>query len=190
MEQHCFEKKQPLAMQQQTVAAEEEIIQSFLQNGYPAITTNNFNDDITIITCINNGTVIRHFLKRIFNIADIEIYRRIFKFTLNNKNIQIINAYYKEHMPYMAFIYSYNNIGKSINSIMEILRIELTDRGLFMKENMRFISFNPQKIMEFLNMDFQKYQKGFQTKIQLNSWLSNHQVPSINTKEIIEFFNA
>jgi len=189
MEQTVFE-KQFLAMQQQNSAAEQEIIQSLLQNGYPAIPAKNFNNDITIITCINNGTIIRYFLKRIFNVSDIEIYKRIFKFTLNNKNIQIINAYYKEHMPYLAFIYSYNNIGKSINSILEFFDIELTDRGLFMKENMQFLSFNPQKITEFLNMDYEKYQTGFQSQIQLNNWLSKHQIPSMNNKEITDFFNA
>ena len=189
MEQTVFE-KQFLAMQQQNSAAEQEIIQSLLQNGYPAIPAKNFNNDITIITSINNGTVIRHLLKRLFNVSNIENYRRIFKFTINNKNIQIINAYYKEHMPYLAFIYSYNNIGKSINSILEFFDIELTDRGLFMKENMQFLSFNPQKITEFLNMDYEKYQTGFQSQIQLNNWLSKHQIPSMNNKEITDFFNA
>jgi hypothetical protein len=94
----------------------------------------------------------------------------------------------KEHIPYLAFIFSYNNIGKYINSIIKPIDLELTYRGLLLKNDQIFLSFNPDKIMEFIGMDAKKYKKGFQTNIQLNDWLSNHTLPKINNKEIINFF--
>lgn len=168
---------------------EEQIIQSFLQNGYRAISAHTNDNSFTIITCINNGTVVRYFLKNIFNITDVENKRRTFHLTYKDHKVQVVNAYYKEHMPYLAFIYSYTNIGEHINKLIEPIGIQLTDRGLMRTEDMFFLSFDPIKIMEFVGLDAQKYNEGFQTNTQLNEWLSNHSIPKMPTKEINDFFN-
>lgn len=124
------------------------------------------------------GILIKPWIRGNFNTTILTDNWNEFTFMYQNKEISLFTSYEEFLLPINTFFHSFNRIGELLSSCLSKFNLELTPKGLQYNTTLEglqysfFISCNPEKICDFLKLDYNTWKNSFKNSFELTDWLS------------------
>ena len=146
--------------------------------------------DLDLLYCSDPDLNMHEIIKALFEPEEIVSNGEVISFNYKNFQVDLIKCKNDQQLKMAHFYFSYGDFGSIIGRITNLYGIKFGHHGLFVNlfqstifnidcsknESLQYkiiLSQNPQKICEFLHLDYQQYQKGFK-----------------NTRDIFEFISS
>ena len=131
---------------------------------------------VTLIIQQSLGIPLKQWVRGHFHVEPENDFGRVVQFFWKDTEVVVVRTDYKEHFPYLKFMFGYGGLGIAINNCLEKMnvRFNITSFQLVSEDGgQTILSIDPQQIAKFLCLDYQKFCYGFHNEAQFILWLSD-----------------